>query len=403
MKKLLLLGGSRYILPVIEIAHKLDCYVITCDYLPDNIAHKFSDEYLNISIIDKEAVLKVAEEIGIDGIMSFACDPGVVTASYVAEKMGLPFQCSYESAKILQDKGLFRQFLTENGFNAPHARRYTDINAPFSDIDFFTWPVIVKPVDSAGSKSITKAETPEDLGKAIETALNGSHSSAFVIEDYLTFEGYHSSTDAFVVDGKLKFITYSDHMFDKDAENPYTPTIIIWSSTMKQEYQDYLTAETQRLIDLLRLDTGIYNIETCVGSDGKPYLMEISPRGGGGKIADLQDMAFNTNLVENEIRKAVGMPLTEIKQTECNGYWCKMVIHARAGKTGIFNHMEIDSEIREKYIKLIDTDIRKGDMVYSFTGANRALGDMFLKFSSREELNNIIEKENEWLIIKLNL
>ena len=403
MKKLLLLGGSRYILPVIEIAHKLDCYVITCDYLPDNIAHKFSDEYRNISIIDKEAVLKVAEEIGIDGIMSFACDPGVVTASYVAEKMGLPFQCSYESAKILQDKGLFRQFLTDNGFNAPHARRYTDINAPFNDIDFFTWPVIVKPVDSAGSKSITKAENPEQLRKAIEIASEGSHNSAFVIEDYLTFEGYHSSTDAFVVDGKLKFITYSDHMFDKDAENPYTPTIIIWSSTMKQKYQDYLTAETQRLIDLLHLDTGIYNIETCVGSDGKPYLMEISPRGGGGKIAELQDMAFDTNLVENEIRKAIGMPLTEIRQTECKGYWCKMVIHARAGKTGIFNHMEIDSEIKEKYVKLIDTDIRKGDMVYAFTGANRALGDMFLKFESREELNNIIEKENEWLRIELNL
>lgn len=72
--------------------------------MPDNIAHKFSDEYCNISIIDKEAVLKQAKELKIDGIMSFACDPGVVTAAFVAEKMGLPFQCSYQSAEILQDK-----------------------------------------------------------------------------------------------------------------------------------------------------------------------------------------------------------------------------------------------------------------------------------------------------------
>ena len=43
MKKLMLLGGSRYLLPVIETAHKLGVYVITCDYLPDNIAHKFSE------------------------------------------------------------------------------------------------------------------------------------------------------------------------------------------------------------------------------------------------------------------------------------------------------------------------------------------------------------------------
>lgn len=55
MKKLLLLGGSRYLIPVIKKAHELGIYTITCDYLPDNIAHKYSDEYKNISIIDKEA------------------------------------------------------------------------------------------------------------------------------------------------------------------------------------------------------------------------------------------------------------------------------------------------------------------------------------------------------------
>ena len=37
MKKLLILGGSKYILPVIEVAHRLGCHVITCDYLPNNI------------------------------------------------------------------------------------------------------------------------------------------------------------------------------------------------------------------------------------------------------------------------------------------------------------------------------------------------------------------------------
>ena len=86
MKKIMLLGGARYALPVIEAAHKLVIYVITCDYLPDNIAHKYSDEYANVSIIDKEAVLAKAKELEIDGILSFACDPVVSTAAYVAEK-----------------------------------------------------------------------------------------------------------------------------------------------------------------------------------------------------------------------------------------------------------------------------------------------------------------------------
>ena len=109
-KKLMLLGGIRYLLPVIEVAHKLGAYVITADYLPDNIAHKYSDEYVNVSIIDREAVLKVAQEKQIDGILSFGVDPGVVTAAYVADKMGLAFP-PLESVEILQNKDKFRDFL----------------------------------------------------------------------------------------------------------------------------------------------------------------------------------------------------------------------------------------------------------------------------------------------------
>ena len=210
MKKILLLGGSRYLIPIIDTCHKFKYYTITCDYLPDNDAHKYSDEYHNVSIIDKEAVLSLAEKLGVDGVMSFACDPGVTTAAYVAERMGLPFQCSYESASILQDKGMFRKFLWDNGFNCPHAKSYDDANKAIDDIDYFTWPVIVKPVDSAGSKGVTRVDYPNELRNAMETAIQGSHNGNFIIEDFITFSGYHSSADCFTVDGKLVFCTFSD-------------------------------------------------------------------------------------------------------------------------------------------------------------------------------------------------
>lgn len=401
MKKLMILGGSRYALPVIDAAHKLGLYVITCDYLPDNIAHRYSDEYCNVSIIDKEKTLEAAKNLQIDGIVSFACDPGVATAAYIAEKMGLPFQGSYESTEILQDKGLFRDFLTKHKFNVPHAKRYTDKKEPFNDIDFFTWPVIVKPVDSAGSKGVTKVDTPDKLAEAIETAVGGSHNGAFIIEDFLTFKGHHSSADPFIVDGELKFISYSDQLFDKEADNPYTPAYIIWTTSMAKEDQDYLTKETQRLLKLLGMKTGIYNIETCVGSDGKPYIMEVSPRGGGCKIAELQRMAYGVDLIENEVRKAVGMPLTEIKQTECDGYWCEMVIHARPGQSGVLKKIKINPEVEKKYVKLVDLSVKPGDYVEPFTGANMSLGDMFLRFDSREELDDVMGKSKEWLTIEL--
>ena len=89
-KKILMLGGLRYLIPVIQAAHELGYYVITCDYLPHNIAHKYADEYHNISITNKNAVLELAKDLKINGIMSFAVDPGVLTAAYVCDKLGLP-------------------------------------------------------------------------------------------------------------------------------------------------------------------------------------------------------------------------------------------------------------------------------------------------------------------------
>ena len=67
MKKILLLGGSRFLLPVIREAKALGCHTITCDYLPDNIAHRYSDEYHNVSITDLEATLRLARELKVDG------------------------------------------------------------------------------------------------------------------------------------------------------------------------------------------------------------------------------------------------------------------------------------------------------------------------------------------------
>ena len=209
-KKLMLLGGSRFLIPVIEKAHELGIYVITADYIPDNVAHQIADKYINVSVIDHDAVLKIAKEETIDGIMAFACDPGVVTASYVAEKMDLPFQCSYQSASIMQDKQRFREFLREHGFNSPSTKGYTSYADAISDANNHTWPVIVKPVDSAGSKGVTKVSDISEYGNAVEFAFDNSISKKIIVEEYLDLVGFQSSTDMFVVNGTIHYQLFSD-------------------------------------------------------------------------------------------------------------------------------------------------------------------------------------------------
>ncbi|MBO4878234.1 MAG: ATP-grasp domain-containing protein [Ruminococcus sp.] len=400
MKKLMILGGSAFIIPVIEKAHELGCYVITCDYLPDNTAHKYSDEYCDVSVIDKEAVLEAARKHEVDGIISFACDPGVVSAAYAAEKLGLPFQGPYESVRILQDKGLFRKYLEEHGFNSPHSKRYTDKEAPFGDIDYFSWPVIVKPVDSAGSKGVTKVETPDKLAEAIEIALSECHNGAFIIEDFITFKRYHADGDFFTVDGKLVFAQLADQLNDENAVNPFTPTMLIWPSSMTKEEEKALVGEVQKLMYSLNMKTGIYNVEACIASDNKPYIMEVSPRGGGCRIAEIQKMAYGPDLIENEIRKAVGMPLTDIWEGECDGHWVQIDIHSKNDRDRILKSITVDPEIEKNNIKYSMITAKPGDVVKPFTGANMTLGDFFLRFDSREELDRTMADTEKWVNIE---
>lgn len=400
-KKLMLLGGIRYLLPAIEAAHKHGIYVITVDYLPNNIAHKYSDEYHNVSILekDKEKVLALAKELQIDGILSYAVDPGVVAASYVAENMGLPFTCSYEAACIMQDKSKFRQFLAEHGFNVPNAKGYTKAEDALKDVDFFNWPVIVKPVDSAGSKGVSRVDKPEDLPNAIAHALEESHNGHFIVEDFLELDGYQSSADCFSVDGKLVYADYSDQLFDKNAANPYTPALEIWPSTMKQEHQDYLTGELQRFLTLLNCGTGLYNVESRLCKNGKPYIMEVSPRAGGNRIAELQRIGTGIDLIEAEVCKAVGDEVKSISMPHYDGFYVNYIVHSN--QDGIFEEAIVDDAFKEMHVIEAEIRVKKGDYVETFKGANNAIGTLFLHFENREQMEQALDNQKEWLTIKV--
>lgn len=394
----MLLGGLRYLLPVIEAAHKEGYYVITCDYLPDNIAHKYSDEYCNVSIIDKEAVLEKARELEIDGIMSFAVDPGVVTAAYVAEKMGLPFAGSYESVRILQNKDLFRKFLTDNGFNAPVSGGYSDYEAAYKDLNRFTFPLIVKPTDSAGSKGVTRIDTTDALRSAFTHALENSISGKVIIEEFIEKEGCSSDSDCFSVDGELKVLTFSAQRFDENAFNPYTPSAYSWPSTYTREQIAYLSSELQRLITLLELKTSIYNIETRIGKNGKPYIMEVSPRGGGNRLAEMVRYGTGVDMISAYVRSAVGDPIGDLKAAEFDGHWAEVILHS--DRAGIFDCLDIAAEYQSAIIE-VDLWVNSGDHVAGFNGANDAIGTMVMKFPDQRILESALNNIHSWCEIIL--
>lgn len=385
MKKILLLGGSKYLLPVIESIHRLGYYAITCDYLPNNIAHQYSDEYHNVSIVEKDKVLELARKLKIDGIMSFACDPGVETAAYVAEKLGLPSAGSYNSVSILQNKAKFRSFLKKNGFNVPEAKGYSSVDEAVGDLSRFRFPVIVKPTDSAGSKGVTRVDRPEDIKSAGMHALEFSKTKTFIVEEFIEKKGCSSDSDCFSVDGRLLFCSFSDQRFDDEAANPYAPSAYSWPSTMPESIQKELRSELQRLISLLKLKTSLYNVETRFGRDGKAYIMEVSPRGGGNRLSEMLHLSSGVNLIEEAVKAAVGERISSVlKDPVYDGAWAELILHSK--EDGKFDELAVDSEFEHKHIVQKDLWVKKGDLIHKFTGANFAIGTLVLRFDSQKEL-----------------
>ena len=172
MKKILLLGGSAQQVVAIKTAKRLGYYTVLCDFLIDNPGQYATDKFYLVSTTDKDAVLEVAQKEQVDGVLAYASDPAAPTAAYIAEKLGLPGN-PYQSVEILCNKDRFRNFLAGNGFSAPKAHGYVSAEDALKDKASYEYPIIIKPVDSSGSKGATVLHSEEEgLTDALEFAFS---------------------------------------------------------------------------------------------------------------------------------------------------------------------------------------------------------------------------------------
>lgn len=394
MKKVLMLGGSHFQVPSIVTAKKMGLHVITCDYLPGNPGHKFADEYYNVSTTDKEAVLALAKKLKVDGVVCYASDPAAPTAAYVSEKMGLA-SSPYQSVNILSNKDLFRAFLKEHRFNTPKAKGYDSIEEAKKEIDSFKLPVIIKPVDSSGSKGVTKLTDKEKLQEQIEYALSFSRCKRFIIEEFVEKYGYQIAGDGFSVDGKLVFRAFANEHFDVDADHPFVPIGESWPYIMPDRVHQKLHDEIQRLITLLGMKTGAYNFDARIDKDENVYLMEVGPRNGGNLIAQVTKYLTGVDMVEYTIKAALGEDCSGIRMAEPRGYWSNYMIHTQ--KAGILKEVQIDESFRENNIVEYDMLFKPGEHVDAFTGSNGTLGTMILKYESQDEMLEKMDHMSRWV------
>lgn len=398
MKRILMLGGSIYQTYAIKEAVRQGHYVITCDYLPSNPGHQFAHEYHNVSTTDKEAVLALARKLKVDGVVAYASDPAAPTAAYVCEKLGLPTS-PYKSVEILSKKHLFRQYLTEHGFNVPKAKSYTSYEEAEKDIDSFHLPVMVKPVDSSGSKGINKLTDKSQLKAYFDDALSYSRDKIVLVEEFIVKAGPQISGDAFSVDGNLVFHCLGNEFYSTKVSKDFAPLGECWPTIMPMEVIDNLEKDLQRLITSLGMKSNAYNVEAIYGKDGKVYILELGARSGGSLIPQVTALATGVDMVPFVIKAALGEDCSDLKMAPVKGFWSNYMAHSNS--TGKYEGVEYDENFKKNHLVDFVTDIKKGDPVHKYRDAQDCVGELILRYDSMDQMNDIIENMDKYIHIKV--
>lgn len=373
-------------LPIIRRAKERGIYVITCDFISENEGHKIADEAYFDSTTDISAVYKLAKKCEVDGIMTFNSDPAALTASYVAEQLGLA-SSGFKAVKIMSEKDEFRKFLSENEFNVPRFGQYTDVSTLLNDLNRYKFPIIIKPVDSSGSKGVSRIDNVSEVIKCFEKAMSFSRCKRIIVEEFILPYGAQLHGDAFVKDGKIEFIYLGDHHFDSNINN-LVPISTTFPSSHSVNEINAVEQEVQRFVTAVGFRQGGINIEARINAnDGKVYLIEIGARNGGNFTPIVIQYASGFNFMDASLDAALGLPFSKQKIKK-EGNFAYLILHSKT--EGKLKQIELNPILEKKVIKRIDY-VKKDCEVKSFQGANAALGVLIVKFNSEEDMKTIVD------------
>lgn len=403
MKKILLLGGSAQQLVVIQAAKDLGYYTIVCDYLPDNPGQYVADKFYGVSVTDVDAIYGIAVNEGVSGVLAYASDPAALPAAIVASRLGLPTN-NPGSVEILGLKHLWRKFLQDNGFACPKVLPFHSGMQPAQLKEAIkhkelAFPVVVKPTDSSGSKGVTVLDDMDGLEEAVAWADSYSRNKILLVEEYV-WRGYPSiiGGDIFIWDGKIVF--YGEMECLRDTLR--SPLIPIGKKTLmlSDTQRKCIRSELQRVVAALDIRFGEMNIEIVLDKDNNVHFLELGPRAGGNMIPVQLGDAFGIDMVKANVRAAMGEAPDFIgtEVTAHPGFFMHYVLHSYGN--GLFNGVFIDDCLRRFVYREVIYK-KEGDEVKVFDGADKALGIVFLRFDTVDEMEYFCENHNSLIKIRL--
>ena len=300
-KKVVIIGANSFQNPLILKAKELGYETHVFAWASGDIGEKTADYFYPISIIEKDQILDECKRIKPDAICTIASDLATLTVNYVAEKLGLngnpdriTLQCT--------NKSVMRQKMRDYGVKTPLFVKVTEDENTWN-IDGMSFPLIVKPTDRSGSRSITKVESLRDLSGAIKRAINDSFENCAIVEEYIDGDEY--SCECISYKGKHHFLAFTKK-YTTGAPN-FIETGHMQPSDIPVEIQDRIKTEIFKALDALEIQNGASHTEFRLNNKGEIGIIEIGARMGGDCIgSDLVLLSTGYDFVKMVLDVALG-------------------------------------------------------------------------------------------------
>ena len=311
MKRLLVVGASVLQVPAIKKAKEMGLQVAVADYDPRAVGIQYADRYFNVSTIDQEGVYQAAKAFGADGMMTLATDMPMRAVAYACRRLGLA-GISYETAVRATDKGEMIRAFEAAGVAHPMYRIAR--GGALEVREGLTFPLVVKPTDSSGSRGVTLAHDAAELSAALRYSAANGRSGDVIVEEYM--RGPEVSVEVMVCRGKAQVLQITDklttgapHFVEMGHSQP---------SRLEEETQAAIRDLACRAALAVGIENGPAHAEIIVTKDG-PKMVEIGARMGGDCIAShLVPLSTGVDMVGGVIRMALGQE-PDLKAQCANG------------------------------------------------------------------------------------
>lgn len=301
MKRLLILGAPVFQIEIIQKAKQMGCHVGVVDINPHAPAFLYADESFIASITDTEKVMEIARFFRPDGIMPGACDTAVLTASKICDKLNLP-GLSVETAINATNKIKMLEAFARMGIAHPRYQvvRKEELVDAKSEIGY---PIISKPVDSAGGRGVSIVHCAQQLHEALLYSSTAGKSGDVLLEEYM--KGPEVSVEVIVVDGSPHVIQITDKITSGE------PNFFEIGHSQPSMLNTSVKEKIKSLAGAAALSVGLRNspahVEIIVTEEG-PKLVELGARLGSDCITSyLTDLSVSgISMIGSAISQALG-------------------------------------------------------------------------------------------------